>query len=200
MNAEPRPRHVRCGRELSIVRGEWYCLKCWCTVELPMLSQAEAAKKASQGHSAAREVAPRPWTEEERRTWDTWKEGDPVPGETQEMEDEPGLKTLNTAALGKSCIETLRYHQEQLALLDAKAARIREEAAKLVAIAKFAGVAVPPDLESVGKKQFAGGKRSNAGAKPGSRASLYTCEACGHTTSNKFKQRHIDTCPKRAAS
>lgn len=196
-----RPHHVKCGRELSRVRGEWYCLKCWCTVELPMLSQAEAAKEASAVRDSARGIQPVPWTEEERRTWDTWKEGDPVPGETRRMEpEETSIKVLNTNALGKSCIETLRYHQEQLAVLESKATKIREEAAKLVAIAQLAGVEVPAELVAMSKKEFAGGRRSNAGAKPGSRASLFACPDCGHTTSNKFKRRHIDTCPKRVAA
>lgn len=204
---KPRPHHVRCGRELSIVRGEWYCLKCWCTVELPMLSQAEAAKEASQGHSAAREVAPRPWTEEERHVWATWKEGDPVPGETKEMEDEPGLKTLNTAALGKQCIETLRYHQEQLALLDAKAARIREEAAKLVAIAKFAGVSVPAELEAMARGSKTPGKSHSRASVAGSVArdpndsrNAWVCPDCGHRTVTRWVQRHKDECPQRNAA
>lgn len=106
-----KPRHANCGQPLSHVRDEWYCIKCWTTVEVPLLSQAEAAQELAtpDGKTKASHVAlPSPaWTEEERRTWDTWKEGDPVPVETKEMEDEPGLKTLNTAALGKSCIEEL---------------------------------------------------------------------------------------------
>lgn len=92
--------------------------------------------------------------------------------------EEQGIKVMNTAALGKSCVETLRYHQEQLALLDARAAKIRDEAAKLVQIAQFAGVDVPAELVAMAKGAKTA-KVDGRSIRSGPPRGEFTCDVCG---------------------
>lgn len=176
-----KPKHDRCGRELSLVRGEWYCLKCFVTVEIPVLTPEEAEREVRpDGRQRNRQPSHVnvPWSEEERRAWETWKEGDPVPGEEREMEPE-GIKTLNTRELGASCVESLRYLAEQAALLDAKRARIAEEAKKLVDVAKLCGTNVPADLEALAKGG-GGSKPKKRGSNAGPARGEFECrQGCG---------------------
>lgn len=190
---EARPRHVKCGSELTQVRGEygpeWYCRRCFATVELPSVTPEEAAREQElpEGKLRARPAhLPSPaWTEQERRVWATWKEGDPVPGEEEKVTDpDEGFKTLDTRGLGARCLEQLRYLAEQQALLDMKAAKIAEEALKVARIAEYCGVRVPDELKALAK--------AKPGPKPKSKAKTelsgdYAC-SCGRTFPTPFSR------------
>ena len=187
----------RCSRRLVKNHDSIECLACG-TLEVPVLSRQEAASEveAEVGHRAPRGVGLRagpPWTAEERLTWETWKEGDPVPGETENKRDErapePSGVIASADELAKACQARITQIDWQARNLSSQLSALKGEAAqlgKVLALLRPTGARAP---RAKGASDPSGREARAAGGP-------YPCEKCGREfglpTARGMHQKH---CP-----
>ena len=103
------------------------------------------------------------WTEEERRTWETWREGDPVPGEEKET-----MEIQSSAQLGAACVARIKELELAAAAIQQQLDGIRGEAKRLAAVARLCEVEIPQGLVLV-----------RTGPKPSAPGETSPCPECG---------------------
>jgi hypothetical protein len=80
------------------------------------------------------------WTDEERETWETWREGDPIPGEGEGQMTEPtGVATqaLSAEALATACQTRMDEIDRKLVTIGKTQIVLRQEKAKLGKVVGF---------------------------------------------------------------
>ena len=189
----------RCSRLLVKNHDSIECLACG-TLEVPALSREEAASEveAEVGHRAPRGAglqAGPPWTAQERETWETWQEGDPVPGETENDKDETepvaraGTVIASADEMAKACQARITQIDWQVRKLSSQLVVLKDESARLgkvLALLSPKGPRVP--------RAKAAGDASGLAARENN--GPYPCEKCGREfglpTARGMHQKH---CP-----
>lgn len=82
-----------------------------------------------------------PWTDEERRTWETWQEGDPVPGEEEDiMEGQNNAPRITSAEqLAAACQARIAEIDRRTAIIAREMTLLRLEKNKLQKVASLLG-------------------------------------------------------------
>ena len=189
----------RCSRRLVKNHDSIECLACG-TLEVPALSREEAASEveAAVGHRAPRggglQAGP-PWTAQERETWETWKEGDPVPGETENERDEPQPTGVIASAddMAKACQARITQIDWQVRKLSGQVAVLKDESARL---GKVLAILSPKGAKAPLAK--AAGDVSGLAARENN--GPYPCEKCGREfglpTARGMHQKHCPVLPR----
>lgn len=185
-------RLVRSHDELwCMVHGEvWAPVRAWETAPADgTLEQTRTGRSRTYG---ARLDTVVPWTDAERRAWETWREGDPVPGDDQEraatrreenavaQEQQQQFAMQSTAQLGAACIARAQEAAAQIARQEEEIVTLRAEVRRLVAVARLCEVEVPSSL-------------ARSPAAPDER---WTCGSCGWQAKGRYPGRHSEACAR----
>lgn len=110
--------------------------------DLPSVADVELEVGRARRRGASHHADAVPWTDEERRVWDEWKEGDPVPDAAPESDVETkgrrmGINGATTVSiqsaeqLAGACQARVDAIDRELALVDEMAGKLRDERQRL---------------------------------------------------------------------